>query len=262
MCCQKVRITLCAKEQVWEAISVNLFKGEQYKDEYLDLNPKGVVPTLVHDGEPVTESTLICEYIDSVFPNPPLVPSDPLMRSEMRAWSKMVDEGLFEGVAAISFSAMFRERMKNAPEEIRQARFRNVGDPRRRDRMESTLEYGVNSPYVLQAVYVYEKAFHLLEKSLSDGRKWIMGDNPTLADISLIPFTARLDYLGLINIWLTERPHTILWWNRVKDWPSYQRGLANLITEAEIIEMQTHGPKLRKDIVNLLATLRDGSWHK
>ena len=260
MCCQKVRITLCAKEQVWEAISVNLFKGEQYKDEYLDLNPKGVVPTLVHDGEPVTESTLICEYIDSVFPNPPLVPADPLMRSEMRTWSKMVDEGLFEGVAAISFSAMFRERMKNAPEEIRQARFRNVGDPRRRDRMESTLEYGVNSPYVLQAVYAYEKAFNLLEKSLSDGSAWIMGDNPTLADISLMPFTARLDYLGLIDVWLSERPHTNTWWNRAKEWPSYQHGLANLITEEEIIEMKTHGPKLRKDIANLLAKLRDGSW--
>ncbi|MBT5456568.1 MAG: glutathione S-transferase family protein, partial [Rhodospirillaceae bacterium] len=134
MCCQKVRITLCEKGQDWEAVSVDLFKGEQYDPNYLKMNPKGVVPTLVHDGRAVTESTLICEYIDSVFPDPPLAPSDPLLRSRMQFWSKLVDEGLFEGVAAISFSAMFRERMKNAPEEIRQARFRNIGDPRRRDR--------------------------------------------------------------------------------------------------------------------------------
>ncbi len=75
-----------------------------------------------------------------------------------------------------------------------------------------------------------------------------------------MPFTARLDYLGLIDIGLTERPLTNAWWNRAKEWPSYQHGLANLITEEEIIEMKTHGPKLRKDIANLLAKLRDGSW--
>lgn len=160
-----VRVTLCAKGLDWESVSVNLFKGEQYEPKYLKMNPKGVVPTLVHDGKPVTESTLICEYLDKVFPEPPLVPADPWLRSRMRFWSKTVDEGLFEGVVVISFSAMFRERMKNMPEEIRQARFRNVGDPRRRDRMKSTLEQGVRSPYVLQAIYAYEKAFKLLEET-------------------------------------------------------------------------------------------------
>lgn len=261
VCCQKVRITLCEKGQDWEAVSVDLFKGEQYDPAYLKMNPKGVVPTLVHEGRPVTESTLICEYIDSVFPEPPLAPSDPWLRSRMQFWSKQVDEGLFEGVAAISFSAMFRERMKNAPEEIRQARFRNIGDPRRRDRMKSTLEHGVHSPYVLHAIYVYEKAFKLLEEALAEGGPWILGDSPTLADIALMPFTARLDYLGLIDIWLTDRPRCRDWWAMAKEWPSYQRGLADLVTDAEIAEMQEHGPKLTDDITGLLASLRDGSWN-
>jgi GST-like protein len=141
VCCQKVRITLRAKGLEWRAIGVDLFKAEQYDPKYLKLNPKGVVPTLVHDGKPVIESTLICEYIDGAFPQPPrLIPADPWAQSRMRLWSKMVDEGLFEGVTEISFSAMFRERMKNMPEEIRQARFRNVGDPRRTDRFKSTYE--------------------------------------------------------------------------------------------------------------------------
>jgi glutathione S-transferase len=261
VCCQKVRITLCEKGQDWEAVSVDLFKGEQYDPNYLKMNPKGVVPTLVHDGRAVTESTLICEYIDSVFPDPPLAPSDPLLRSRMQFWSKLVDEGLFEGVAAISFSAMFRERMKNAPEEIRQARFRNIGDPRRRDRMKSTLEHGIHSPYVLHAIYVYEKAFKLLEETLAEGGPWILGDNPTLADIALMPFTARLDYLGLIDIWLTDRPRVRDWWAMAKEWPSYQRGLADLVTDAEIAEMHAHGPKLTDDITGLLGSLRDGSWN-
>ena len=59
----------------WEPVKVDLFKTEQYDPKYLNLNSKGVVPTLVHDGKPVIESTLICEY-DETFKQPPyLVPA-------------------------------------------------------------------------------------------------------------------------------------------------------------------------------------------
>lgn len=261
VCCQKVRIALCAKGLDWEAVPIDLFKSEQFDTEYLKLNPKGVVPTLVHDGKPVIESTLICEYIDEVFPDPPLAPRDPWLRSRMRIWSKLVDEGLFVGVTSISFSAMFRERMKNMTEEIRQARYRNVGDPLRRDRMKSTFESGVHSAFVLHAIHDYEKAFKLLEETLAEGGPWIVGDNPTLADIALMPFAARLDYLGLLDVWLTERPRVREWWAMAREWPSYRRGLADLLTDAEIAEMREHGPKLKDDIAGLLASLRDGSWH-
>jgi hypothetical protein len=127
--------------------------------------------------------------------------------------------------------------------------------------MKSTLEHGIHSPYVLHAIYVYEKAFKLLEETLAEGGPWILGDNPTLADIALMPFTARLDYLGLIDIWLTDRPRVRDWWAMAKEWPSYQRGLADLVTDAEIAEMHAHGPKLTDDITGLLGSLRDGSWN-
>ena len=55
VCCQKVRITLRAKGLDWEAHRVDLFKSEQYDPKYLKMNPKGVVPTLVHHGKPVIE---------------------------------------------------------------------------------------------------------------------------------------------------------------------------------------------------------------
>ena len=99
VCCQKVRITLREKGLEWTPIRVDLFRSEQYDPQYLKLNPKGVVPTLVHDGKPVIESSLICEYLDDAFPEPPLVPADPWLRSRMRIWSKLVDDGLFEGVS-------------------------------------------------------------------------------------------------------------------------------------------------------------------
>ena len=89
VCCQKVRITMRAKGLTWEPVKVDLFKAEQYDPKYLKLNPKGIVPTLVHDGKPIIESTLICEYLDDTFPELRLIPSDPWQRARMRLWSKM-----------------------------------------------------------------------------------------------------------------------------------------------------------------------------
>ncbi len=256
VCCQKVRITLRAKGLEWTPVTVNLFRSEQYDPQYLKLNPKGVVPTLLHDGKPVIESTLICEYLDETFPDPPLVPADPWLRSRMRIWSKMVDEGLFEGVAEFSFSAMFRERMRNMPEELRQKRFQNVGDPRRSDRVRSTYELGTGSPFVRYAVAAYEKGFKQLEETLAQSGPWIVGVNPSLADINLMPFAARLDYLGLLDLWTQDRPRVTEWWAMAREWPSFKSGLSDLTTEAEFVEMRTYGPKIRDDLAGLLEGLR------
>jgi glutathione S-transferase len=258
VCCQKVRITLREKGLDWDAIRVDLFASEQYDPKYLKLNPKGVVPTLVHDGVPVIESTLICEYLDETFPDPPLAPKDAVQRAQMRLWSKFVDEGLFEGVTEISFSAMFRERMKTMAPEMRERRFQNIGDPRRRDRFRSTYEFGVQSPFVFHAVYAYERAFTFMEATLSERGPWLLGDKVTLADINMMPFVARLAYLGLLDAWTSTRPRINAWWARTQEWPSFRRGLADLVTETEFGDMRTHGLSVRNDIQALIAKLRSG----
>jgi ganglioside-induced differentiation-associated protein 1 len=93
VCCQKARITMSEKGLKWEPVEVNLFRNAQYLPEYLKINPKGVVPAMIHDGKAIVESTLICEYLDDVYPTPLLIPKDPYLRAQMRLWSKMVDEG-------------------------------------------------------------------------------------------------------------------------------------------------------------------------
>jgi glutathione S-transferase len=243
VCCQKVRITLRAKGLEWEAHRVDLFKSEQYDPKYLKLNPKGVVPTLVHDGRPVIESTLICEYIDEAFPDPPLIPKDAYGRTRMRLWSKFVDV-LHDGVTELSFSAMFRERMRNMTDEMREKRFRNVGDPRRTDRFKSTYEHGAKSPFVVHGIAAYERAFKLMDETLAGH------------DINLMPYAARLEYLGLIGAWLDIRPRVRDWWARAQDWPHFRTGLYDLVSEHEFSEMRTHGPKIYDDVKAAIAGLR------
>jgi glutathione S-transferase len=258
VCCQKVRITLCAKGIGWQPVRVDLFKAEQFDPSYLKLNPNGIVPTLVHEGRAIIESTLICEYLDETFPQPRVTPDDPWLRTRMRLWSKMVDEALFEGVAEISFSAMFRERMRTMPAAIRERRFQNVGDPRRRDRMTSTFELGTRSPFVRHGIAAFERAFGMLEQALMHGGPWILGERPTLADINLMPLLARLEFLGLADLWIRDRPHVTAWWAAARDWPSYQRGLRDLISEAEMAEMRAAGEKIADDVSEILTEVRDG----
>jgi glutathione S-transferase len=79
VCCQRVQIMMKAKGIEWQSIKVDLFKAERYDPKYLMLNSKGIVPTLVHDGKAIIESTLICEYLDDVFPELN-IPADPWLR--------------------------------------------------------------------------------------------------------------------------------------------------------------------------------------
>ena len=87
VCAAKPRILLAEKGLAWTSHYVDIITGEQFAPDYLKLNPKAVVPTLVHDGKVITESTLIGEYIDEVFPDPPMKPDNALDRYRMRMWT-------------------------------------------------------------------------------------------------------------------------------------------------------------------------------
>ena len=67
-CSQRVRFVLNAKGLAFEEKKLDLLAGDQLKPDYLALNPNGVVPTLVHDGEVVIDSSVIIEYLDEVAP--------------------------------------------------------------------------------------------------------------------------------------------------------------------------------------------------
>ncbi len=245
VCSQKVRLVLAEKALDWDERLVDLFTLEQYDPGYVKLNPKGVVPTLVHDGQPVIESTLICEYLDDAFPDPPLKPASPAGRAAMRVWTKAVDEGLHEGVTAISFSAMFRERMKSMGEDLRSRRYLNIGDPVRRDRDRAVFEHGVDAPHVFNAIAAYESLFAKLDKALAEGREWITGEAYSLAEIGLAPYAARLEYLDLLGVWIGERPNVSAWWDRIKARPGYRSGLSDRLSDAEIEPMKRFGGAIR-----------------
>ena len=111
VCAQKVRLSLFEKGLVWKEHHIDLMKAEQVSPEYLAINPKGVVPTIVHDGHPVIESTVILEYLEEAFPEKPLRPADPLARAHMRVWAKIPDDGLHMACGTLSYAAAFADQV-------------------------------------------------------------------------------------------------------------------------------------------------------
>jgi maleylacetoacetate isomerase len=88
----RVRIALNLKGVSYEAVPVHLLRdgGEQRTENYKRLNPQGLVPTLEHDGAVFQQSLAIVEYLEERFPQPPLLPSDPIGRAHVRAMALLI----------------------------------------------------------------------------------------------------------------------------------------------------------------------------
>jgi len=114
-------------------------KFEHHEEWFKKINPRGQVPALDHDGHIITESTVICEYLEDAFPDAPrLRPADPVATAEMRVWTKWVDEYFCWCVSTIGWERMigpmarklsdaeFEEKMKHIPVPEQQVKWRNA----------------------------------------------------------------------------------------------------------------------------------------
>ena len=116
VCAQKVRIAL--KEKGQAAVDhIMTLRGDQNEPGYLRLNPNGVVPTLVDDGQPIVESSLILYYIDDTYPDPPLMPREARLRHRARMYNKFIDEYLHNSCTIITFATAFRPNFLKVPRE-------------------------------------------------------------------------------------------------------------------------------------------------
>lgn len=87
----RLRIALAVKGIAPEQAFVHLVRGEQKSEAYRALNPQGRVPTLVlDDGTALTQSPAIIEYLEEVFPSPPLLPVQPVARAKARAVAAII----------------------------------------------------------------------------------------------------------------------------------------------------------------------------
>ena len=104
ICSNRALMTLAEKGiEDWVPRNLMLLNKDQFKLEYLKLNPKTQVPTLVHDGRVIRESSIICDYIDDLKPKPALKPKDLVEKSHLREWIKGSDESGYQATASLNF---------------------------------------------------------------------------------------------------------------------------------------------------------------
>jgi glutathione S-transferase len=240
-CSQKVRLVLAEKGLAFASHEINLMAGEQHDPEYVRLNPRHVVPTLVHDGHVLVESSLIVKYLDDAFGEPPMRPADAAGRYRVDAWLMHLDGALHPAAPVVTFALGPRKALLQEPAEVRESKIAAIPDPTQRATRRSVIEHGVQAPEFAGALRVFLDTLDRMESDLAAG-PWLSGPMFGLADASLLPYVLRLEHLALDPVLApTERPRVADWLSRVKALPSYAVAVDAWIVAAAVEMMRTNG---------------------
>jgi len=255
VCAAKVRLVLAEKGLPWEGSYIDILKGEQFAPEYVKLNPKAVVPTLIHDGKVITESTLICEYLDDVFPETPLKPADAYARWQMRVWTKAVDDYVHPACAELTFSCTHRHTMARLPAEELDKMLDSTPaqsvKPGWKARKRELVTLGFKAPGIAEPFKLYDRYMQKMEDALQD-RLWLTGDAFSLADIAMAPYVNRLDMLGMAEMW-SERPRLADWLARVKARPSFHPAFLQWFPQPLVDDFAKFGAQSWPEVRRILA---------
>ncbi|MDP6108956.1 MAG: glutathione S-transferase family protein [Rhodospirillales bacterium] len=189
--CRKVRIVLHEKKIDFDLRVENVWER---RNEFLSLNPAGEIPVLVEPGgTALSGSDVISEFMDEIHPEQPLVGRHPLERAEVRRLVAWFDH---------KFN---REVTENLVGEKVMKRFLGLGAPDSK-----AIRAGHNNIHTHLSYISY-----LIER-----RKWLAGNELTLADISAAAHLSCVDYLGDVP-WEDHLPAKD-WYARIKSRPSFR----------------------------------------
>ena len=195
--CRKIRLVLAEKK-----IEVELVEERPWERrmEYLRLNPAGKVPLLRIDDLVLAESSAIFEYLEEVQPDPPLLPRRPAERAEARRLVAWFDDKFHHEVTA------------NLLYERANKKLMKAGYPES-DRIKAGLR---NIKYHLDYI-----------GWLIDQRRWLAGDQMTIADFAAAAHLSCLDYVGDVDWTRNQGLHD--WYSKIKSRPAFRSILADLV---------------------------------
>ena len=257
VCAAKVRFALAEKEVVPDELHyVDILNGEQFRPEYIKINPKSVVPSLVHDGKIINESTLICEYVDDVFPGESLIPDDPYTRTRMRLWTKAVDEQLHPACGELTFVCCHRHIVMRLGEKKLAEFLESTPDQsvtsKWKQRKQEIVRLGFDAPGIEDTIRLYDSYLSKMDAALMNNQ-WLAGDLFTLADIGLAPYVNRLDMLNMSGMWRDGRlPHLQDWFERLKANPNFKSAFLDWCPEPLTNDLKTFGTASWPDVKSII----------
>jgi len=222
-----LKVLICLKEKGIAFVShlMDIQKFEQHEPWFLAINPDGQVPALVHDGNVVTESTVINEYLDQVFPDPPLKPADPLAQARMRQFTKYVDEYFRPALSQIAwqfFIHTITDKLSPAEFEEKLAR---IPREEKREKWRISAKQGYTPEQMAAWRRELVTGVGKMEAAFANG-PWLAGEQFSLADIAMFAMAAHMParYGDILNE--TVSPHTMDWHARMNARPAVAAALA------------------------------------
>jgi glutathione S-transferase len=230
VCSIKARLALAEKGVEFESRVMTL-RGDQFDPGYMKLNPNAVVPTLVHDGRVVIESTVVMHHVDEAFGGAPLMPADPPARAQVRMTEKLMDEHVHVSCMTITFATANRASLARLSPEEMNAELAKAPDPVRSEIKRQVVAHGLDAAPVAEALRQQEHLLDRIEAAMRHGA-YLAGGEWSLADAAATPYVWRLDKLKLARLWDT-RPGVAAWYQRIRQRPSFKTAVEDWVTPAD-----------------------------
>lgn len=221
-CSMRVRITLEEKNLPWTSHHLNTRAGEHISPEYFGINPKGLVPALVHDGDVWTESADIIRYLDDTYPEPRLMPSGERQQEAISEWIRLAADIHVKAIKTYIYSTKPVGARRKSTYELERYKELQTNEELLAFHAKCASE-GITEEEHMNAVKMIHDAFAKLEARLGES-PWLVGDDFTLADVTWIPLHYTLERAGFS---LDDYPGVRKWANAIARRPSYQKAVVD-----------------------------------
>ena len=243
-CSQKLRIFLNLKKIPWQSHPIDLPGNENMRPWFLGINPRGLVPVLVHDGAVHIESNDIIQYLEKTFPMPRLIPVG--HEQKVAALLKHEDD-LHLDLRTLSFRFVFAPPGPPKPAAALESYIANgagtvqgAQDHEKQVQIEfwqRAAREGFTDERARASALKFRAEFDALDKTLAQ-QPYLMGDDLSVLDIAWLIYEHRLSLAG----YPFERlhPNVYLWAERLRAMPEFTKEVMHLRHSPEQLDTICH----------------------
>ena len=201
-CSQKLRIFFNIKKINWNSHVINLIKQEQFSEWFLGINPRGLVPTLVHDGDVHIESNEIMAYLDDVYKDNKLFPID--LIDEINK-DLAFEDSLHHDLRRLTFRYIIphalgkkNPSMIDAKEQF-EGTIQGKADENKSKEIlfwKNHYKNGITDDEIVESANKFKNIYEDFDKTLKN-QKYLKGDEFTVVDLAWYVSTKRLAMAGI-----------------------------------------------------------------
>ena len=211
---------------------MELFSWDQFKQEYLQINPNGVVPALEHNDEIILDSAVILEYLEDIFPKiNPMRSADPVKCAQMRTMMRFIDEVPTPAIRIPSYNLAFLPHFQSMSKD----EFQLLADskPLRREFLLKMGQTGFSTTDMNEAMSRLRRGVQRINDWIEQsGGPWFQGSEMSYADIAVMPVIVRIQDINLSHFW-DKYPKIANWLSLIQEKNAFKKTFyhGSLLTE-------------------------------